>query len=256
MNGRGRTQGNIYMYKHGVPMPEPVDFGVCDNGESVYYVTKWCDGEKLEDILPTLSSEEQYAIGVNAGQLVAKISAVPVEERELANPDWYERYNSFMYESIRWFHKSGVEVANARSITDYFYENRYLLKTRPQCYFHDDLQPGNMLLTAEQDIIVIDWEVHLFDNYGDPWWRSDYMNETPPHSATGFVHGWFGGEPPDEFWRVMMLYKVIGALSVITWAYYHSPGSLEDVTNNCANSKFLEWHGGDICKIVPDWYLK
>lgn len=35
----------------GVPMPNPVDFGTCNEGRSVYQLLTWCEGEELEPIL-------------------------------------------------------------------------------------------------------------------------------------------------------------------------------------------------------------
>ncbi len=42
----------------GVPMSQPVDFGICDNEKSVYSLLTWCDGEDAEAILPCLTETE------------------------------------------------------------------------------------------------------------------------------------------------------------------------------------------------------
>ena len=43
----------------GVPMSQPLDFGTCDQGQSVYSLLTWCDGEDAETILPGLTEDEQ-----------------------------------------------------------------------------------------------------------------------------------------------------------------------------------------------------
>lgn len=46
-----------------VPVSRPIDFGICDNGNSVYTLFTWCDGEDLEVVLPLLTESEQYKLG-------------------------------------------------------------------------------------------------------------------------------------------------------------------------------------------------
>ena len=35
-----------------LPMPSPIDFGVCNNGASVYTLLSWIDGEEAEITIP------------------------------------------------------------------------------------------------------------------------------------------------------------------------------------------------------------
>ena len=72
-----------------VPMPQPIDFGTCDNGKSVYQLLTWCDGENLEAVLPTLSEKEQYAIGLESGKILRAIHSIPAPD---TLDDWFIRY--------------------------------------------------------------------------------------------------------------------------------------------------------------------
>ena len=38
-----------------LPISQPVDFGICDNGKSVYSLFIWCDGEDAEIVLPKMT---------------------------------------------------------------------------------------------------------------------------------------------------------------------------------------------------------
>jgi len=220
-----------YMDKHEIPMSRPIDFGVCDGEKSVYQLLSWCDGEVLDDVFTALSEAEQYRIGIKAGETLQKIHSVPIAKADITTTGWNERYSSFIDESISWFHKTGVAVENATLILDYFNNNRSLLKERPQCYMHGDFHTGN-LMVAEQELFVIDWEILLFNSYGDPWHEVG-MKETP-YFSTGFIRGYFNGEPPEDYWRVLAFYSSIGAISSITWAYYHHPEFLESCIENVA----------------------
>jgi len=240
----------IYMDEHKIPMSRPVDFGICDEGKSVYQLLTWCDGENLDNVFNALSETEQYLLGVKAGEILRKIHSVPIAKADVTTADWNERYSSFINESISDFHKTGIKVKNAELILDYFTINQHLLLSRPQCYMHGDYHAGNLMITSQQEISVIDWEIHLFNSYGDPWHEVG-MKETP-HFATGFIHGYFNGEPPDDYWRILAFYDSIGAISSITWAYYHHPKFLESCISNV--EKVLTRYN-DMQSHVPVEYL-
>lgn len=235
----------------GIPLPHPVEFGICNNGKNIYQLTAWCDGENLETTLLTLPEAEQYILGLKAGEILCKIHSVHVSRSDITTEDWNERYSSFIDESIRSFHDCGVQIDGAELIINYFNNNRYLLETRPQCYIHGDYHAGNMMLSADGELAVIDWEILLYNNYGDPW-KEISMQETP-HFSTGMIRGYFNGEPPEDYWRVLAFYTSIGAISSIPWAYYRFPNELESRIKHIAD--VLKWFD-NMNNPMPTWYLK
>lgn len=236
----------------GISMPLPIGFGVCNNEKYAYQLLTWCDGENLYNLLPKLSESEQYNIGLKAGEILRKIHAVPISETDITAENWNECYSSFIDASIQSFHDCGVKVEGAEIILDYFNSNRHLLKTRPQCYMHNDYHVGNMMYCSEkQELYIIDWEILLFNNYGDPW-KEISMQETP-HFSTGMIRGYFDGEPPEEYWSILAFYTSVGAISAIPWAYYGFPDKLGSITNLCAD--VLKWFD-NMRNPVPTWYLK
>ena len=48
----------------GVPMCQPLEYGVCEEGE--YTLQSWIQGVDAEDLIPTLSPKAQYNYGVEA----------------------------------------------------------------------------------------------------------------------------------------------------------------------------------------------
>jgi len=67
----------------GVPMSQPIDFGICDNGKSVYSLLTWCDGEDAETILPRLTETEQYVLGIKSGDILRLAHSIPaLKEQE------------------------------------------------------------------------------------------------------------------------------------------------------------------------------
>ncbi|MDD4495905.1 MAG: phosphotransferase, partial [Eubacteriales bacterium] len=238
------------MDEAGIPMSHPVDFGVCNDGKSVYQLLTWCEGENLEKVLPLLSEAEQYAIGIKVGEIAKKIHLVTVNKNDIVKENWNEQYSNFIDASIKDYHTCGVHVDSEEVIFDYFNNNRHLLKDRPQCYIHGDYHPGNLMLSNEGELAVIDWEIHLFNCYGDPWVEICMRNTS--HFSTGMLRGYFNGEPPEEYWRILALYISIGGISAITWAYYHHPELLESRKNYTAD--VLKWYD-NMQTIKPSWYL-
>lgn len=55
-----------------IPMSQPIDFGVCDHGKSVYSLFTWCDGEDAAIVLLKMTETEQYELGVKSGKIFVK----------------------------------------------------------------------------------------------------------------------------------------------------------------------------------------
>lgn len=238
--------------KLGVSMSRPVDFGVCNSGRNVYQLLSWCDGETADVVLPNLSENEQYAIGVKAGKNLKMIHSISAPD---SIEDWYDRFNKINDGRIKSFFNCGVTVEGSDSILAFYEENRYLLRGRPQCFIHGDYHNDNILVSEDLKIAIVDWDL-LDSLYGDPWSEFNRISMSTnfvPHFTTGLLHGYFGGEPPVEFWRVLALYLSTGALSLVSWAVYVEPGCLEECKQIAAN--VIRWYDG-MSNVVPTWYIK
>ena len=234
-----------------VPMSRPVSFGICNDNKNVYQLLTWCDGENLETVLSLMSETEQYVTGLKAGEILRKIHSVPALTADTIIGSWHERYSGFIDESIKAFRESGVKADSSELLLQYFNNNRYLLNTRPSGYLHGDYHTGNMIY-YDKNIAVIDWEIHLFGCYGDPWWEVLYYYINPYYSS-GVVRGYFNDDPPKEFWKIYSIYAAVSAISSIPWAYYRCPSELDAKIKNC--SDVVEWFD-NMKNPVPTWYLK
>lgn len=236
----------------GIPMPRPVDFGVCNDGKNVYQLLTWCEGVNLETVLPTLSQAEQYTLGLKAGEILRKIHSIPAPENL---EDWSIRYIEVNGDRVKAFNKCGVQIKGSEAILRYFEENIHLLNGRPQCFHHGDFHNGNLLITENKDLSVIDWELLDYGNFADPWEEFNRIGNTKviPHFTTGLIRGYFDGEPPVEFWRLLALYLSAGALMLVSWAFYLQQDELEYSVQNA--NDVLRWFD-NMNSLVPTWYLK
>jgi serine/threonine-protein kinase len=236
----------------GVAMCRPVDFGLCNHGKNVYQLLTWCEGETADAVLPALSVAQRYAIGIQAGQNLRRIHSIPAPEDTV---DWYERFISVDEKRLRAFPRCGVPIAGSESIFAYYEENHHLLRGRPQCLLHGDFHNENILVTPNLAIAIVDWDL-LDSLYGDPWSefnRLSMCQNFSPHFATGLLRGYFGGDPPEEFWLVLALYLSVGALTLVSWAATFEPTCLEECQQGAAT--VLSWFEG-MRSPVPTWYLR
>lgn len=234
----------------GVPMNRPVEFGVCDDGKSVYSLTTWCGAQALEAIISDFPETEQYALGVEAGRILRKIHSVPAPE---GLDDWHTRYFGTIDERLEAYKHCGHSFEGGEAILGYIENYGHLLKSRPQSCLHGDYHMGNLMLDEDGSISVIDWDVADFYSYGDPWLDFFQLPATKsPHFATGQVNGYFDGEVPVEFWRLSALYIAQGALSAIPWSLQFGQEMTDEILELCRNVMY--WYDG-MRSPMPRWYL-
>lgn len=233
----------------GIPMCLPVEFGTCEEG--AYSIQSWIDGEDAEELVMSMDEERQYRYGLDAGRILAKIHTVPAP---VDAPNWETRFNAkidrkiAMYENCELKYESGGDA-----FLSYLAENRHLLSERPQSYQHGDYHIGNMIIDQDGVLTIIDFDR---DDFGDPWEefnRIVWCAQAAPAFASGMVDGYFGGEVPMEFWRLLALYICSNTLSSLPWAISFGEGEIQVMRKQAA--QVLEWYDG-MKNVVPTWYKK
>jgi len=230
-----------------VPMCIPVDFGTCEDG--VYSLQSWIYGEDLEDILPVLSETVQYGLGIKSGEILRKIHAIPAPETQ---EDWATRFNRKTDIKIDKYKKCGLRFNGDEHILAYIEKNRHLLDNRPQCFQHGDYHVGNMML-EKGALKIIDFDRY---DFGDPWEefnRIVWSAEASPHFATGQLRGYFGDEPPVEFFKLLAFYIASNTLSSIYWAIPLGPSEVDTMMKQ--SQDVLAWFD-NMNNPTPTWYLK
>ena len=233
----------------GVPMQQPVDFGVCDNGKNVYTLLTWIDGKEVEAVLPTLTKLEQYALGMKSGEILFKIHTISAPAY---TDDWAMQYFTVIDERLDAFKREGVPFEGDATILAFLESNRHLLKGRPQCRHHSDYHEGNMILNESGELFIIDWHTVDFNNYGDPWYEFNRIGTEFPAFASGQIDGYFHGKPPKEFWTLLAYYLAASAITSIVWAKYYMPERLNAILQ--LNADVLRWFD-NFQNPVPTWYL-
>ena len=232
----------------GVPMCQPIEFGTCDEG--VYSIQSWIDGDDAEEIMSAQSDTEQYVYGLEAGRILRKIHSIPAPETQ---EDWEIRFNRKMDYKIKKYGECPIKYENGQAFIDYINENRHLLKDRPQVYQHGDYHIGNMMIDRNGKLHIIDFNRN---DYGDPWEefnRIVWCAQKAPLFASGMVNGYFDGDVPLEFWKLLALYISSNTLSSVYWAI---PFGQDEVDTMLKQAKeVLSWYD-NMRNPIPTWYFK
>jgi len=233
----------------GIPMNEPVELSVCEDG--VHMLLTWIDGEDLDDVLPTLSEQEQYALGVQAGEILRKMHAM----EDLPDcPEWGAAYGRKIDDHITKYLGCGMCFAGDVVFLSYIERNRHLLIRRfPMCRTHGDYHVGNLMLSPSGELRVIDFERHGISTPWSTFTSIKFSANLCPQFATGQVRGYFGGEPPADFWELHAFFMAANNIHALPWSMRFGQKEIDFAHKLLAN--ILHWHD-DFRNPVPIWYLK
>lgn len=236
--------------KLGIPMPTPIEFGYCENKSEIYTLLTWVDGEDAEKVLPGLSHEKQYRLGVKAGRILRKLH----DNSEIkCNEDWESRYFSVIQPRLQAFHNEHIAFDGSAKILEYLERNKCFLANRPQTFHHGDFHLGNMVIGDTGQLGVIDWDTADFENIGDPWYEFNRIGAQVPAFATGQIDGYFENNIPDAFWILFTFYSACSAVTSIVWAKYFAPECMDEIMK--LNMDIVRWHN-EMKNPIPVWYEK
>ena len=234
----------------GIPMSKPLEFGMCNDGSSVFTLFTWCEGEDAEIVLPKLTDTEQYELGLKSGRYLREIHSIPAPADQ---EKWETKFNRKVDRKIEQYHDCPVKIEGGDRIIGYIESNRYLLQGRPQSFHHGDYHVGNMVIFREGELSIIDFNRH---DFGDPWEefnRIVFSASASPHFATGQLNGYFNGRPSEDFFKLMAFYISSNMLSSIPWAMAF--GKEEVAFMKKQAKEVLGWFDG-MNNPVPTWYLE
>ena len=239
----------LCLNKVGLPVPKAIEFGVCEDGASVYMLLEWMEGEEAEKVVPTMKKDKQYSIGVTSGQILRGI-----HENSIINDmeqDWYDRYFDVIQPRIEAYKNEGIPFEGADEILAFIEENKHLLHDKKQRRIHGDFHLGNLIINEKEELFVIDWQTVDFEGVGDPWVDFINIGIEHPSFAAGQIDGYFNHQVPETFWRMLALYLSVSAITAIVWAKYFAPERLERIM--ALNKNVVNWYDG-MKQMIPSWY--
>ncbi|AZK48062.1 aminoglycoside phosphotransferase family protein [Paenibacillus lentus] len=232
-----------------IRIPRPVDFGICDEGKSVYSLYTWVEGQDAKEAIPKLSCSEQYRLGLKSGEILKAMHEIPVLNR---SSSWAERYNLKIDRYIANYSTCGIHFKGAEQVLNYIETHRFLLESRPMTFQHGDYHVGNMVVSSSGELGIIDFN-RLDD--GDPWEefnRITWCANESAEFASGRIHGYFHGEVPESFFKLMALYIACNQIASVPWSIPYGESQVNYMLEQV--EQVLDWYNGFEIS-VPSWYL-
>lgn len=231
--------------KTGVNMSMPLASGSFDNNRRVYTLLTWVEGVEAEDYLKGVSNAQQYKLGYAAGAALRQLHTLP------APADWAQLYNKKIDTKLANYHTCPIKVPGEKQFIDFIEQNRSLIETREQTYQHGDFHIGNLIVTHQSSIGIIDFNRA---DFGDPWeeFNRIIFCVGASHSfATGRIDGYFSRKVPDDFFRFIALYIAVNAIAAITWAL---PFGKSDLDNMLKHVQSVLCFYDNFKTVIPSWY--
>lgn len=226
--------------------PKAVDFGYLDD-DNIYLLLTYLEGEPAEEKIYKFNYMEQYRLGYQTGQMLKNIHSFKTEKN---SPSWWEKYQAKSIRKIDAYLSCPIKHENSEFLINYYKDNMYLMKDRPQVLCHGDYHLGNMLIN-ENAIVVIDFDkLSIADPYDEfkPYnWnvvRSEYFE-------TGLINGYFDNNIPSDFFKILKFYTIEGIISHLPWAMTF--GEEEVKTALKMYQEALKWYDNFNLEI-PTWY--
>lgn len=237
-----------HIYGTGVKTSKPIEFGTIDSLDICYMILSYVEGEDASDILPSLSYDEQYQIGIEAGTELRLMHEIAAPGRE----SWYERRlakHTSQYESYR---NCGVKLPEEAIIVSFINNNLNVMTDRPNRFQHDDFHPSNLIVHQRSYSGVIDFNRY---DWGDPYHDflkiAYFSRDVSIPFCIGQINGYFNSLIPQEFWKLYALYTAMIIFPTITWTLKVVPEQLDSMLARIR--VVLEDHL-NFEEIVPLWY--
>ncbi|MBE6951550.1 MAG: phosphotransferase family protein [Ruminococcaceae bacterium] len=230
----------------GVRVCEPVEFGRC--GEGCYTLLGWIEGRDAEPVLPELTGEERRTYGLEAGRMLRAIHTLPAP---VSTEPWFDRWCRKADGKLAAYESCPLKYEKGELFLELVAAERHLIENRPTVWHHGDFHCGNLMFDEEMRLTVIDFDR---EDVGDPWYefnRIIWDVRVGPEFARGVLDGYFEGNIPGEFWRILRLYQCQNMISSLPWAAGFGDEEIRIAVENAR--RVLGWYD-DLREVVPNWY--
>ncbi|UTH15082.1 phosphotransferase family protein [Macrococcus epidermidis] len=229
----------------GLPVQQLVSHG--EFKDQYYLLYKWIEGHEAKEILPTLTLEEQYELGLEAGRILKAIHAIP-GANQFGWRDFFlkkiERKQS-MYLNCEYKYDNDQCLFNVIEK----YENRIIDK--PVVYHHGDYHVGNMVIDKKSKLWIIDFDRCSIGAPFEEFNRISWCVNTSEAFSRGRVDGYFDVKVPIDFWEVLSVYIATNILSSLPWAVPFGDKEIQVMKEEFeVQRKYYE----DFNIVIPKWY--
>ncbi len=233
----------------GLPVAEVEAVGLSQNGEHSYLLLHWLEGLTLDSVLSTMTESEQYRIGCIAGRQLKRLHDTPLDIEAFS----HRNLKAKKERELNAYLTSDVREQDDQQIVAFIQQNMEMIGKGPKVLEHSDYHPGNLILTPQGDLAIIDFNgSHPGDAYEEFYKLELFVIEQSEQFCIGQIHGYFNGDPPQAFWQAHSVYTAHAALYGLKWAKDH--GSETDKDLERIRLKRIFNHYDRFRQYIPKWY--
>lgn len=233
----------------GIKMSQPISFGICENGKSVYQLLSWCDGIEAKEALYKLSNDEQYAFGQKAAKILKQMETIDYKP---ASWEWAESYQKRVEHYIELYRKCGYTFDGDELIISYLQTGLCCIGERPTALMHNDFQTDNMVISPDGELYIIDFQMC---GVADPYHVMTGAGVSAMYSvpfAMGQIDEYFGKAVPTDFWEKYNHYMLAEMLYAFTVGVNMEEEREETLHMFDDEVERIKNNGS----IIPTWYQK
>ncbi len=231
--------------------PIAIDWKFIDN--HFYTLLSYIEGIDAEFNINNYSEYEQYQLGLKAGKVLKEIHSTTIENK---NIDWASNYDNNVRNIIQKYEElildnSKYKVDNFKIVKNILLNESYRIYNRDIVLCHGDFHLGNMLID-NGDLYVIDFGSSSLE---DPYEEYDRFAFTLRRSipfANGQIHGYFNGNPDEEFFNLIRYYTCRNYIASITWSI---PFGDKEVQVAMENINLIDNYYDDFKLTIPNYYI-
>lgn len=201
----------------GLPMTAPVAFGHFPGEGEVHMLLTYLFGVELQPVLPALSPGVQYALGVQAGELLARLHQC------IAPKPWGDLGAEMRQKTalrLARYAACGLRLEKEAAFQGVLaHLPCHLLEAPPPVLLHGDYHPGNMVRQPDGTLGILDFNR---SGYGDPYEDFNrlamFTAQQSPLFAWGQLQGYFQGPVPEAFYEALAWYAAGDCLGGLPWS--------------------------------------
>ncbi len=232
----------------GIPMSQPLEFGICENGRSVYTLLNWIPGAEAEEVIKGYTPKQCYDLGIKAGKFLRRIHSIPSPPSN----DTYCSMRQVYEQKLRRYHECGMQVTGAGDFLSYIDAAFSLLVGLPGSYLHGDYHVGNMIITPDNELAIIDFNRFKFGDYIRDFNRlAVFSRQISTDFARGQIDGYFDGQIADEFFPRLAFYAAFDNFFSVLWAM---PFGDDEVKATLARTEMVRQDFKGFTTCIPTWY--
>ncbi|MFI3124357.1 aminoglycoside phosphotransferase family protein [Streptococcus suis] len=116
------------LFERNLPVQKSVELTY--DGQSVYQIFEWIEGEDLRQAAPNLSDETLYELGCQAGKLLKVLHQIPIDQTSL---DWESYYQAKIDKKTAAYQTASHAYEQGQAMLEFIERSRHLVGGASDC---------------------------------------------------------------------------------------------------------------------------